>query len=140
MAPDFSEENVVNQYVKNKDRENPIYVEEYEVDDSEGDKLLFAMARDEKGNVYIDNIYDPRVGITNYGTMKKIANMGYLVYKPEDYYTMSTIGFPKDCREESLSDQDYVNINLLWKRIPLIKKYVEELVKRNIMEKEDSPE
>lgn len=131
MNPDFSLEKRVNSYTKNLNRKNPIYVEEYEVNSLEGDKLIFAMAKDKEGNVYIDNIYDPRVDITDYGTMGKIAQMGYLVYKPEDYKEQADIGFPKECVGNSRLFQ-YVNINKLWRKIPLIKRYEKELQKRNI--------
>jgi len=79
MIPDFTEQPVA---IYNK---GDIVVEEFDAISSKGDIMRWAMAEDKKGRVYIDNIYDPTVGIDDYGTPKKKLNMGMLVYKPEDY-------------------------------------------------------
>lgn len=132
MKPDFTASNCVKKYVKNPKGENPIHIEEYIVRSSDGNELIYSMARDSKNNIYIDNIYDPRVEVTEYGTFSEIVQMGLLVYKPEDYADQAEFGFPREYLAKSNSgDSDYININGLWRDIPVIKAYVEELEKRD---------
>ncbi len=133
MMPNFSENNCIDKYTKkdiDSGKENNIYIEEYTVSSPEGDKLVFSMARDDKGRVYIDNIYDPRVGISTYGTPEEIVQMGHLVYKPEDYPQQASFGFPKKYQGELRS---YVDISALWGNIPIISKYKEELQRRGVL-------
>ena len=125
MSPDFSIGNRISTYNKG----TYITVEEYKAKSPEGDELIFAMARDKRGHVYIDNIYDPRVGITDYGTQNEIANMGYMVYKPIDY-TSQVFGIPFKYKKNPNSK--YTDINNLWQTIPVIKRYKEELISRGI--------
>ena len=89
------------------------------------------MAYDSKGRVYIDNIYDPRVSASDYGTVEKITQMGHLVYKPEDYASQVAYGVPEKYIKES--DSDYIEINSLWENIPVIKKFKEELISRGVL-------
>jgi hypothetical protein len=128
IIPNFSEENCIDKYTKKNNKGSNIQIEEYKVTSSEGDELVFAMAYDKKGNVYIDNIYDPRDHITTYGTMSEIVQMGYLIYKPEDYKSQADIGFPKEFLGED--NGKYVNINKLWRKIPIIDRFSSELEKR----------
>ncbi|HQV64713.1 MAG TPA: hypothetical protein PKZ56_00540 [Candidatus Paceibacterota bacterium] len=133
MLPNFSDSSCIDRYQKNdlgNDTENNIYIEEYKVDNIEGDELVFAMAYDGKGRVYIDNIYDPRVGISDYGIPEEIVQMGHLVYKPEDYPQQASFGFPK----KYIGDiESYVDINALWQNIPVINNFKKELIKRGII-------
>jgi hypothetical protein len=136
MIPNFSQENCIDKYIKknlNGDDKNNIYIEEYKVSSPEGDELIFAMAYDDKGRVYIDNIYDPRVGLNDYGLPEQITQMGFLVYKPEDYTEQIEFGFPKKYLGEKTDHEKYTDINALWKNIPIIKKYRNELIKRGII-------
>lgn len=133
LLPDFSKTNIVDSYEKGESSENPkdhICIEEYEVKSPEGDHLVFAMARNDAGQVYIDNIYDPRVGITDYGTYEKIVNMGHLVYKPNDYLEQA-FGISEQDKERV--GRNYVDITRLWERIPVIGQYKEELKRRGVM-------
>lgn len=133
MLPDFSVGNRRDSYEK-PDVEvagDTIHIEEYAVENSEGDSLVFAMAYDSKGRVYIDNIYDPRVGMSDYGTLEKICQMGHLVYKPEDYKFQAGPGFP----ERYLGEKNghYVEINKLWEKLAPVKKFKEELIRRGVL-------
>lgn len=135
MLPDFSESNCIDKYTKEdirKDKDNNIYIEEYKVSSPEGDEIIFAMARDEKGRIYIDNIYDPRVGVGDYGIPSQITQMGHLVYKPEDYADQCSFGFPEKYNNVQESSS-YRDISALWENIPMIKNYKEELIKRGIL-------
>ncbi|MDD4409133.1 MAG: hypothetical protein PHW52_00590 [Candidatus Pacebacteria bacterium] len=128
MTPDFSKK-PVDSYSKGN-----ILIEEYAVKNEAGDNLVFAMAKDGQGRVYIDDIYDPRVGTNDYGGHDKICQMGHLVFKPEDY-TTQTFGIPKKYKKPIL-DKDgkrtaYTDINDFWGNIPIIKQYKEELEKRD---------
>ena len=133
IVPDFSEDNIIDKYVKKtnkiKGTEIDIDIEEYKVRSPEGDELVFAMAHDSEGRFYIDNIYDPNIGIDSYGTPKQIVNMGFLVYKPEDYskqaYTIS-----QDYKDGE-DGSKYKDINKLRMAIPIIKKYSESVKSRS---------
>lgn len=125
MIPDFSEKNITDSYKKGK-----ISIEEYEVKSPEGDHLVFAMAYDEKGRVYIDNIYDPRVGMNDYGIPNEICQMGHLVYKPEDYNSQ-VFGIPEKYQKPT-DNYQYVDISALWENVPIVKNFKEELIKRGI--------
>jgi hypothetical protein len=134
MNPDFSQE-PIDSYSK-----GDITIEEYKVSNDKGDELVFAMASDGQGRVYIDNIYDPRVGMTDYGTHKEICQMGHLIYKPEDY-SYQTFGIPQKYKKPVL-DQDgketgYIDINSFWENIPLIREYKEKIAKRKRIEAYD---
>lgn len=124
LIPDFSKEKIIDSYQK-----GDINIEEYEVKSPEGDNLVFSMAQDKKGRVYIDNIYDPRVGMNDYGTLNKICQMGHLVYKPEDYKEQ-VFGIPEKYIKPG-SSENYVDISALWENIPIVKKYKQELAKRS---------
>lgn len=134
MIPNFSRANIIDAYKKwdanSQNKKDHIYIEEYEVKSPEGDNLIFAMAYNELGQVYIDNIYDPRVGINDYGIQSKIVNMGHLVYKPEDY-SDQTIGISKS--DKKTVDRDYEDITSLWENIAVIKNYKQELIKRSVL-------
>ena len=97
----------------------------------EGDELIFAMAYDDKGRVYIDNIYDPRVSISDYGIPSEIVQMGHLVYKPEDY-RQQTYAIPEKYLNEKGS-HNYIDITALWDNIPVIKNFKQELVGRGLL-------
>ena len=84
FIPDFNKRPMA-KYIKT-DGKDEIKVEVFINTSLEGDILCWEMATDNKGRTYIDNIYDPTVGIDSYGTPKKKTNMGMLIYKPEDYY------------------------------------------------------
>lgn len=103
-----------------------IVVEEYDQISSSGDHLRWAMARDKKGRVFINNIYDPREKIDDYGTPHRKANFGLLVYKTEDYQSQTT--FIKDKYQKESGD--YSDISLLMETQYPIKKYKEVLEKR----------
>lgn len=140
MLPDFSLAHRRDSYEK-PDVEvagDTINIEEYAVESSEGDSLVFAMAYDSKGRVYIDNIYDPRVGMNDYGTLEKICQMGHLVYKPEDYKFQAGPGFPEGYLGEK--NGQYVEINKLWEKLAPVKRFKEELIRRGVlkMHSEDS--
>lgn len=134
MIPDFVLSKRSDTYDKiDTSSQNPksyIHIEEYKVTSQEGDELVFAMAYNDAGQVYIDNIYDPRVGMNDYGIQKQIVNMGHLVYKPEDYNDQ-TYGISK--QDKKGVDKNYDDITALWERIPVVKKFKEELVKRGIV-------
>ena len=139
MMPDFSISNRVDSYTKkdtsrdDDDFKYDIHVEEYKVKSPEGDELVFAMAYDDGGRVYIDNVYDPRVGMSDYGTMNEITQMGILVYKPEDY-PFQVSGIPQKYLKtvKRKGHGDRIDMNALWRTIPVIKKYKEELIRRGI--------
>lgn len=136
MIPDFSITNRLDTYFKpqngSKDKKEGITVEEYKVENKDGDVLIFAMAYDEKGRVYIDNIYDPRVGMNDYGIPEKITQMGHLVYKPEDYESQARFGVPEKYLGKRTAG-GYVDISALWEKIPVIKNFKEELKKRGVL-------
>lgn len=135
MIPDFSK--CIDKYEKtdiNNHDKNNIHIEEYKVESPDGDELVFAMAYDDKGRVYIDNIYNSKSKMNSYGTIEPITQMGYLVFKPEDYYNQTTIGIPeKYLITPSHDSDDYVDISALWATIPVIKLYKQELIKRGVL-------
>ncbi len=137
IIPNFSEENCIGKYTRKSSNGDNTQIEEYKVNSTEGDELVFAMAYDKKGNIYIDNIYDPREPITSYGTMEEIVQMGYLIYKPEDYKFQALMGFPKEFLGEE--NGRYINVNKLWREnILIIDKFSNELEKRKNKSQEDS--
>ncbi len=139
IIPDFSSENMIDRYFKqdiySSDPDDKITIEEYRVESGSGDVLIFAMAYDSKGRVYIDNIYDPRVNMNDYGIPEKIVQMGHLVYKPEDYGSQASFGIPKKFIKES-DDLTYVDISDLWGELEIIKKYKKELISRGVIKEQ----
>ena len=151
MVPSFLRENIVDTYTKKdlspdgKEDKPATTIEEYKSTTPEGDELVWAMAHDGEGRVYIDNIYDPRVGISDYGTIKSIANMGMLVYKPKDY-TDSTAGIPDKYKKPvfeyvtdkrvdppQLKEQEsahYADISAFLEILPPIKAYKDAIAAR----------
>jgi len=134
MIPDFLPANRKDTYYKTDPRsraENTIRVEEYDVHSPEGDLLRFAMAKDQFGRLSIDNVYDPRSGMTDYGTLDNITQMGLLVYKVEDYTEQAGLGFPKESLKPSKTNPNiYQDISGLWEKNPIIARYKEELKRR----------
>lgn len=122
FVPDFSQPPVRTYQLS----QGEIVVEEYDQVSSSGDHLRWAMARDKKGRVFINNIYDPREKIDDYGTPHRKANFGLLVYKTEDYQSQTT--FIKDKYKKESGD--YSDISLLMETQYPIKKYKEALEKR----------
>ncbi|GEM_PF-5890951 len=132
MIPNFATTLPVDSYRKTtkcKDgSETEINIEEYEVKNSKtGEKLVFAMASDQEGRVYIDNVYDPDANMDGFGMHEPIINMGHLVYKPEDY-KKQIVHIP----EKYVIDKGkYSDINKLWREnIPIIKEYKKLLEER----------
>jgi len=128
MIPDFSKE-PMRKYRKwrgGREAEEGegvhIDIEEYEVRSPEGDVMRWAMATDEKGRVYIDNTYDPTVGMDDYGCFNKKLNMGMLAYKPEDYGRQA-LGIPEKYISSG-STEKYVDISRFWALRPPIAKYI----------------
>ena len=131
IIPNFDESNRIDSYQKKDSRgRDGITVEEYKVESPEGDELVWAMAYDTQGRVYIDNIYDPRVGISSYGAPTKITQMGILVYKPEDYADQ-TMGLPDGYK--TVGNNGYVGISKLWENLEPIQKFKEELIRRGTL-------
>ncbi len=128
MMPDFSSEPHDCYTKEGISYGEDIHIEEYKIKNEEGDELIFAMAYDDLGRVYIDNIYDPRVGISSYGTMNEIVNMGYLIYKPEDYSDQAC-GILEKYKILSIPNKErYHDINQLWRdNVPVIKEFKEKL-------------
>lgn len=87
FIPNFNQEPIVTYTKKGngKNQGQSIKVEVFETKSPEGDTLYWEMAQDSSGRVYIDNIYNPKVGIDSYGTPAKKTNFGLLIQKPEDY-------------------------------------------------------
>jgi hypothetical protein len=132
MVPDFTNE-PLRRYRKwntasgrNTKQGDYIDVEEYEVESPEGDVMRWAMAKDSDGRIYIDNVYDPTVGMDDNGCFKKKLNMGMLVYKPEDYDSQA-LAVPKEYREPGSYYTDISKFLAL--RWP-IKKYIGALGSR----------
>jgi len=94
------------------------------------DHLRFAMARDSKNRVYINDIYDPNVGIDSYGTPKKKTYFGMLVYKPEDY-TDQTFFVPNKYKVNL--NADYTDISEYIGLQEPIKAYKQSLIKRGLI-------
>jgi len=117
FIPDFNQD-PVKKYIKT-DGQNKIKIEVFENKSPEGDTLYWEMATDDKGRTYIDNIYDPTVGIDSYGTPNKKTNMGMLIYKPEDYNEQ--VAFVPKKYTENL--EDYVDISRLIGLLEPIKMY-----------------
>lgn len=133
MVPDFSK-NPENKYEINESdvSKGVIKIEEYRVKSKSGDEIIYAMAQDTDGNIYVHNVYDPRVGYNSYGILEKITNMGILVYKPIDYKEQF-YGINKKYRgQEDGGKSGYVNINKLWQNEPIIKSYTENLIKKEL--------
>ncbi|MEI6690968.1 MAG: hypothetical protein WCL07_04470 [bacterium] len=129
ITPDFNKI-PINRYIKKGKITNPwwhgntdINIEEYQVESDRGDQLIYAMARDSRGRSYIDNIYSPHAKQSSYGTLTQVVNMGFLVYKPDDYKDNINIGFPEGYAVAQAGQ--YLDISKLWAEIPVIKKYRE---------------
>src|SRR5690606_545488 len=127
----FTEEAQVDRYFKPDppgQNDTGVWIEEFEVTNDQGEVLRWAMAEDTKGRVYIDNIYNPQVGINDYGVPAEITNMGLLVYKPEDY-AQQTLGLTS--KYTSASTLNYVDIHKFWsENFEPIKLYKQELERR----------
>ena len=137
MIPDFQIENRIDAYDKldivGDDSKNNIHIEEYLAKSLSGDSVVFAMAYDDKERIYIDNIYDPSQGMSDYGTLEKIVQMGHLVYKPKDYLS-KTYGIPDKYKKVDTVNK-YVDISALWGKLPPISKFKDELVSRGLINK-----
>lgn len=127
FEPDFSKP-PVRVYKK-----GDITIEEYEVATPEGDSLIYAMACDSQGRVYIDNIYDKNSAITPYGTYENIINAGILVYKPEDY-SEQVYNIPQELKTR-VDEQDdrYIDIADMFSLIPVVKRYRDNLQSRGCL-------
>jgi len=125
FEPDF-QKNPINIYKK-----GDINIEEYEINTSEGDNLIFAMAHDSIGRVYVDNIYLKNSDITEYGTYSELINAGFLVYKPEDY-KVQTNHIPAIYKNEVSNKGHYVDIADLFSLNPIINKYREHLTEKGV--------
>lgn len=123
FVPDFSQPPVRSYQLSDSE----IFIEEYDQISSNGDHLRWAMARDKKGRVFINNIYDPTVGIDDYGTPQQKANFGLLVYKTEDYPVQTMFIKSKYVRDPP---GDYYDISLLMERQYPIRKYKQALENR----------
>jgi len=109
-------------------KKEDINIEEYLVTTPEGDELVYSMANDSKGRVYIDNIYDKNSKITPYGTYENIVNAGMLVYKPEDY-DIQTSHIPNEFKNR---EGKYDDISDVFYLIPVVKRYREALKSRGV--------
>ncbi len=140
MTPNFSQSDIVDSYIK-KDidpkRGNDINIEEYKVKSPEGDEVVFSMAYDSKGRVYIDNIYDPRVGVGSYGTLEEIVQMGHLVYKPQDH-SKQTYVLPEKYKREVKDNGKYTDISSLLENISIVKKFKEKLIREGKLKDENA--
>jgi len=102
-----------------------IEIEDYLVETPEGDQLVFAMAHDQKGRVYIDNIFSFPPRMTSYGTYENIANFGKIVYKPTDHEDQSELIDEKFRHQiEGTSNYDISEFHAL---IPLVNRYCHRL-------------
>jgi len=131
FLPDFNQ-NPINSYFKT-DGKSKIMVETYKATSPEGDTLCWEMATDEMGRIYIDNIYDPSVGIDSYGTPTKKSNFGMLIYKPEDYSEQLPFVPSKYKKElgEYREFSDYVDISQLLELSLPVKMYRQGLANRD---------
>lgn len=126
FEPDFSKP-AIKTYSK-----GDITIEEFEIATPEGDNLIYAMAHDKLGRVYIDNIYDKNSGVTPYGTYEQIVNAGILVYKPEDYREQ-VYNIPKELKSETGEYiNSYIDIADMFSLIPVVKRYRESLQSRGV--------
>ena len=123
FIPDFNKK-PTEKYIKT-DGQNQIQIEMFVNNSPEGDILCWEMATDNEGRTYIDNIYDPTVGIDSYGTPKKKTNMGMLIYKPEDYEEQTF--FVPEKYTQKRKDSDYIDISLLIELLEPVKMYKEGL-------------
>ncbi len=135
MNPDFNSK-PENTYFKGEAK-----IEEYRVQSKEGDEIIFAMAQDTNGRVYIDNIYNGKeTNISDYGTYNEICQMGYLVFKPEDY-SAQTFGilekYKKTISNKEGQKTHYTDISGLWENIPVINEYKKTLNSKKSNEKID---
>lgn len=107
-----------------------LLIEEFSVITSEGDEIIYAMARDSQGRVYIDNIFSKNSRLTSYGTYAEIINAGMMVYKPEDYDEQTT--FIDSKYKRNAKDGKYEDIADFLSLIPAVARYREVLRKRGI--------
>jgi hypothetical protein len=124
FEPDFDKDPILKTYEK-----NGIQIEEYLVETPEGDKIVFAMAHDAEGRVYIDNIYSFPPKMSSYGTYENIVNFGKIVYKPIDYTEQTTLIDP-ELRYEI--NNYYSDISDSFALIPLIKRYRAHLEQKGV--------
>jgi hypothetical protein len=124
MVPEFEKSNLHDTYTKNEGKQE-ITVHEFTAESSRGDQIVWAMASDNTGRVYIDNIYPKEATADSYGTHAPKCNMGLLVYKPTDY-TKQTIGIPEEDRDDSIAGK-YTDISEYWKKFSPVQKYKEFL-------------
>lgn len=112
-------------------KKGSISIEEYLTITPEGDEIIFAMALDANGRVYVDNVYSRNARITKYGTYDPIVNVGLMVYKPEDY-EVQTLGIdPKYLRQEGV-DIGKVDMADYLAKIPIINRYRQILKQRGV--------
>lgn len=96
-------------YTKSDHKGSQIKIEVFTATSPQGDVLCWEMAQDESGRIYVDNIYDPNVGLDSYGTPKKKTNFGILIYKPEDY--SSQVTFIPEKYKKSIPNSRYIDIS-----------------------------
>lgn len=109
FVPNFDKPTLT--YTKSDQRGSQIQIEAFTVTSPQGDVLCWEMAQDKFGRIYVDNIYDPNVGIDSYGTPKKKTNFGMLIYKPEDY--PSQVTFVPNKYKKSIQNSRYIDISAL---------------------------
>jgi hypothetical protein len=117
-------------------KKGDINIEEYDVNTPEGDNLVYAMAYDIQGRVYIDNIYDKNSKITPYGTYSNLINAGMLIWKPEDYQEQTAHISPDFKGEKGEYADEYTDISDIFSLIPIVKKYREHLKSRGVYVRE----
>jgi hypothetical protein len=134
FIPNFKQE-PINTYRKSgydniAEKETNLKIEEYDAKSTAGDLLRFAMAIDDEGKVWIDNIYDPREKVDSYGTPAKKINMGMLIYKPQDYANQVE-AIPQKYKGASEQNaqkdagQTYVDIRPYLALSPVVRAYME---------------
>lgn len=125
MIPDFSSSNRKSAYEMTYGK-HKIRYEEYEARSPEGDVLVFVMGRDHRNRIFIDNIYDPKLGMTDYGTPTGMFNLGYVVWKKDEKFAQWKTGILKKYKPTSKSN----DVTYLMENMPIIQEYKASLVRR----------
>jgi hypothetical protein len=126
LIPDFNDKVVSSYDIDTDGQHGRIMIEEFDSQSTEGDYLRWAMATDSHGRVYVDNVYDPRVGVDTYGTAKLKTNMGILIQKPEDYAEQAWAVPESYLRQtQSVTGRPYVDISRLIAELKPVKDYLQ---------------
>ena len=90
----------------------PVQIEEFPAE-IDGRTVMWSMASDDEGRVWIENVYFPDSNISSYGNRSEVLDMGIMTSKPLDYRQQADMLQQESERRELVvngTPHDYVDI------------------------------